>query len=126
MPKIEVKFFKDERNRCPILDWFKELPKNVEAKARTRIEELERQGHELRRPFADYLRDGIYELRWRHQSVNFRILYFFYRRDVVILSHGLTKEDRVPLREIEMAIKNKVIYENNPEKYSCTEEKSEN
>jgi hypothetical protein len=34
-------------------------------------------GHELRRPYADYLRAGVHELRARVGRVNYRILYFF-------------------------------------------------
>jgi hypothetical protein len=42
-----------------------------------RIERLRDLGHELRRPEADYLRDGIYELRVGLGSVNHRMLYSF-------------------------------------------------
>jgi hypothetical protein len=37
-------------------------------------------GHELRRPEADFLRDGIYELRASLGGVHHRILYFFLPR----------------------------------------------
>lgn len=117
MSQVEVIFFEDPKGQCPVLEWFKKLPKKVEAKGRTRIEELAKQGHELRRPLADYLRDGIYELRWRFQSVNYRILYFFHDRKAVVLSHGFTKEDIVPPKEIDVALKNKDLFEANPDKY---------
>ncbi|MBI2336853.1 MAG: type II toxin-antitoxin system RelE/ParE family toxin [Deltaproteobacteria bacterium] len=118
MPIVEVIFFKDEKRQCPVLEWLNTLPQKIEAKARARIEELAKLGHELRRPLADYLRDNIYELRWRYHSVNYRILYFFYQRTTVVLSHGFTKEHIVPPKEIEVAIKNKKLFESNPEKYS--------
>ncbi|MBF0107431.1 MAG: type II toxin-antitoxin system RelE/ParE family toxin [Deltaproteobacteria bacterium] len=117
MPKTSVVFFKDERGMVPVLQWLDRLPDIIEAKALVRIEELAQYGHEMRRPHAAYLRDGIYELRWKHQSVNYRILYFFRGRSAVILSHGLTKEDVVPPREIERAIKNKILCESNPHLY---------
>lgn len=47
----------------PVLDWLDALPDKVKAKCLVRIERLKEQRHELRRPEADYLRDGIYELR---------------------------------------------------------------
>jgi phage-related protein len=71
-------------------------------------------GHELRRPEADFLRDGIYELRATLQSVNYRVLYFFHGREAVILSHGLVKERAVPPLEIERAIMRKRRFEANP------------
>lgn len=114
MPRTTVVFFKDVKKKVPVLEWLDNLPDKIAAKARVRIEELGVQGYEMKRPYADYLRAGIYELRWRHQSVNYRILYFFQGRAVVVLSNGLTKEDVVPPKEIEQAIKNKVLYDASP------------
>jgi len=114
MPKTNVVFFKDEKGKVPVLEWLDNLPDKIEAKALVRIEELAACGHEMRRPHADYLRDGIYELRWCHQSVNYRILYFFQGRFAVVLSHGFTKEDIVPSKEIERAMTNKVLCETKP------------
>ena len=39
--------------------------------------QLEEFGHELKRPAAAYLRDGIYELRPSYQGLHYRLLYFF-------------------------------------------------
>src|SRR6266446_7035475 len=75
----------------------------------------ERQGHELRRPIADILRDGIYELRPSYQGVNYRILYFFSGKNIVVISHGLSKKAKVPAIEIDRAIERKNKYEANPE-----------
>ena len=63
------------------------------------------------RPEADFLRDGIYELRASYQGVNYRMLYFFAGRAVVVVSHGLTKERQIPPREIDQAIKRKNLVE---------------
>ena len=54
----------------------------------------------MRRPLADSLREDIYELRVRKGRLNYRILYFFHGRNVAILGHGLTKEDKVPKADI--------------------------
>jgi phage-related protein len=75
-------------------------------------------GHELRRPAADFLRDGIYELRASHGAVQYRILYFFHGRDVVVLSHGITKNQKVPAGEIERAIARKQLVMKDPERYA--------
>jgi phage-related protein len=68
-------------------------------------------GHELRRPLADFLREGIHELRIRKGRVNYRILYFFHGRNVAILAHALTKEDEVPKADIERSIRRKKAFE---------------
>ena len=64
-------------------------------------------GHELRRPEADLLRDGIYELRARLGTVNYRILYFFHGRNVAVLAHAITKENEIPVVEINRAVARK-------------------
>lgn len=47
------------------------------AKLRARIKMLQSDGRDLRRPIADTLRDGIYELRAEFGGINYRLLYFF-------------------------------------------------
>ena len=121
MPTTQVVFFADQEG-CPVLDWLDSLPKKIQAKAHARIERLAELGHELRRPEADYLRDGIYELRWRSQSVNYRILYFFHGKTTVVLANGLTKEDRVPSQEIDLAVRWKALFEADPAGFMHTEE----
>jgi hypothetical protein len=57
-------------------------------------------GHELRRPEADYLRDGICELRVAMAGVNYRMLCFFFGTGAAVVSHGLTKEQAVERPEV--------------------------
>jgi phage-related protein len=120
MPVTAVVFFTEEDGSCPLLVWLDRLPAKVQDKCIIRIERLEEMGHELRRPAADFLRDGIYELRVSFQSVNYRMLYFFHRQTAVI-SHGLTKEKQVPDREIEMAIRHRKLFEKDPARYTYEE-----
>jgi len=124
MPVTAVVFFIDAEGVCPLLVWLDRLPTKVQDKCIVRIERLAELGHELRRPEADLLRDGIYELRTSFQSVNYRMLYFFYRQTAVI-SHGLTKEKQVPDREIEVAIRHRKLFEINPTKYTYEEPDNE-
>jgi phage-related protein len=71
-------------------------------------------GHELRRPEADLLRDGIYELRAKLGAVHYRVLYFFYGQNVAIVAHGFTKEGAVPPVEINRAVARKQAFMANP------------
>ena len=79
-------------------------------------------GHELRRPLADLLRDGIYELRIRKGRVNYRILYFFHGQGLAILGHAITKEDAVPGVEIDRCIRRKRAFESDPERHTYFED----
>jgi hypothetical protein len=94
--------------------WLNTLPAKVQAKCLSQVSLPRSRGHELRRPIADFLRDGIYELRPTYQRVNYRILYFFSGKQIVVISHGITKESEVPAVEINRAIERKKKYEENP------------
>ena len=85
-----------------------------------KTERLAELGHELRRPEADLLRDGIYELRVGYRRVNYRMLYFFHKTTAVI-SHGCTKEDVVPNSEIDLAITRKTTFTRDPQKHTYKE-----
>lgn len=61
----------------------------------------------------DFLRDGIYELRKKRLNINYRILYGFCGKNAVLLSHGCTKEDKVPSKEIDKAVMNLEKYVQN-------------
>jgi len=78
-------------------------------------------GHELRRPEADFLQDGIYELRVGLQHVNYRMLYFFHGLAAAVVSHGLVKETEVPAKEIEKAIERKRDFEKDPKAHTYEE-----
>lgn len=121
MPKVEVVFFQENEGKIPLLEWFDELPDKALAKCRARIERLKSLGHEIRRPEADYLRDGIYELRVGLNGINYRMLYFFYGNKAVVISHGVIKEKAVPLQEIDRAIKCKRKFEQAPDKHTYQE-----
>jgi len=79
-----------------------------------RLKRLEDLGHELRRPEADFLRDGIYELRASYQGLHYRMLYFFHGGKAVVVTHGVVKEREVPPQEIDKAIRAKSSFELNP------------
>ena len=106
MPKTNVFIYQEKDGTVPLLDWLDDLPSKVQDKCIARIELLKDEGYDLRRPICDSLRDGIYELRAGYKNVNYRILYCFQGKNVVLLSHGCTKEKKVPGKEIDKAIKN--------------------
>ena len=76
--KIRVALYREEDGSCPFIEWFDKLPAKVQDKCYLRLERLREMGHELRRPEADFLRDGIYGLRASLGGVHYRILYFFH------------------------------------------------
>lgn len=125
MPKTSLKFYRDDDGTVPVLDWLTELSQK-KPKAYTKciylLEVLEEFGSELRRPRADYLRDGIYELRTLVGNVPYRILYSFVGKNVAVLAAGLAKENSVPAKEIDRAVMRVAKYNSNPSKYGYTED----
>jgi hypothetical protein len=117
VPRADLIFYK-EGDEVPILDWLRKAPSKVQDKCFAYLGHLEAQGHELRRPVADLLRDDVYELRPSYQGVHYRILYFFSGKNVVVVSHGLKKEAEVPAVEIRRAIERKRKFEANPKAHT--------
>src|SRR3954468_13432413 len=124
MPRTRVVFFEDENGKAPVLEWLLQLREFDTigwTNCRARIVLLTEFGHELRRPAADYLRDGIYELRAKHGHVQYRMLYFFHGRNVAILAHAISKKDEIATVEIERALKRKKDFEIDPKKHTYKE-----
>ena len=121
MPRTSVVLYQEADGSCPFLEWFAELPVKAQDKCFLRLERLRETGHELRRPEADLLRDGIYELRVSLQGLQYRILYFFHGNIAAVVSHGLIKERAVPPKEIERAIERKKRFTTNPSKHTYQE-----
>ena len=103
------------------MEWFGKLPVKVQDKCYLRLERLREPGHAVRRPEADILRDGIYELRVSLGSVLHRILYFFHGAMAAVVSHGLVKERMVPSKEIDHAVERKKRFEANAAKHTYEE-----
>jgi hypothetical protein len=102
----------------PVLDWLLALRERNERAAKkcfALIKLLQDFGSELRRPRADILRDGVYELRTEVGNVNYRILYGFVGKDEAILVCGLTRERQVPEKEINLAAERIERYRRDPQ-----------
>ncbi len=124
MPESEIYYYKEKDGSVPLFEWLDEIEKHSKKtveKCIARIRLLKTYGYELRRPYADYLREGIYELRLQWRSTQYRILYFFHGRNIIILSHGLTKKQKVPEIEINKAIERKKQFEAEPDNHLSME-----
>jgi Phage derived protein Gp49-like (DUF891) len=145
MPRTEVVFYRDDDGTVPVLDWLGGLSLKARLKCLVRIERLRELGYDLRRPEADFLRDGVYELRVslnhvhaesdadrsegrktvKRGSVKHRPKDSgqpVVRRTVAVLAHCLVKEDKVPGEEIDRALARMRKFAAAPERHALAEE----
>lgn len=118
MPKTAIRLYRESDGSVPLLLWLDEQPEKVQDKLAALIELLCEKGYDLRRPHCDFLESGIYELRVRHLNVQYRVLYAFVGRNLVLLSHGCTKESRVSRADIDQARENLARYKSNPDEHT--------
>lgn len=88
VPRTRVVLYREEDGACPFLAWFDKLPAKAQDKCYLRLERLRDMGHELRRPEADFLRDGIHELRVSLQGVLSHSVLLLWRRRGIRLTRS--------------------------------------
>ncbi|MBU4473531.1 MAG: type II toxin-antitoxin system RelE/ParE family toxin [Candidatus Omnitrophica bacterium] len=100
-----VYYFVGTDGNKPVKEFIYSLPLKEQTKVYAYIRELKREGNRLHRSMADYLRDGIYELRPKSN----RIFYFFYLRDSAVLVHAIKKKtEKIPENDLRLCIKRKI------------------
>ncbi|MBC8217683.1 MAG: type II toxin-antitoxin system RelE/ParE family toxin [Planctomycetes bacterium] len=118
MPETGIVIYKDANESVPLIEWLDKQSPKVQDKCIALIELLASRGHELRRPYAEYLDGGVYELRPTVKHVQYRVLYCFVARNVVLLTHGLVKTRKIPTRQIDKAIEYREKFVDNPQRHS--------
>jgi len=98
-----VEFYKDRKERCFTIKFLNGLQIKVRAKFVKWVEKLEKEGPDLPRPYADTVKGKIRELRVGFGSNEYRVLYFFFGKRVIVTHGFIKKTDKVPAREIEKA-----------------------
>ena len=103
-----IYYFVDQRGNRPVKDFIISLPVKEQAKIFAYCNELLKQGYNLRRPMADYLGHGIYELRPKDN----RIFYFFFLKDGAVFLHAIKKKsDKIPENDLDLCAKRKTRVE---------------
>ena len=103
-----IYYFVDQKGNRPVKEFVLNLPVKEQARVFAYFNELIRQGYNLRRPMADYLGYGIYELRPKDN----RIFYFFFLKSSAVFLHALKKKsDRIPENDLSLCIKRKTEVE---------------
>lgn len=99
----EVEFYKDSKGKCLAKEFLNELQIKIRAKVTKWVDKLEKEGPNLPRPYADIVRGKIRELRVGFGSNEYRFLYFFFGKKIIITHGFLKKTNKIPVGEIERA-----------------------
>ncbi|MCK9595049.1 MAG: type II toxin-antitoxin system RelE/ParE family toxin [Candidatus Omnitrophica bacterium] len=100
----EILFYKTETEKSPVREFLDGLPSKARSKILRWCERLSVYGPDLPRPYADTVRGKIRELRVIFASTQYRLLYFFSGKYIVVTHGFIKKTDEVPSKELEKAI----------------------
>jgi len=96
-----VVFYQTRGGDAPVQDFLSRLHAKTKIKTLRWLELLEKEGPRLKRPYADYVSDKLYELRIRLASDHIRILYAFFDKQKIVLLHSFRKRDQ-KLRDMDI------------------------
>jgi phage-related protein len=104
----KIYYYTTSDGTCELSKYLESLSSGNRQKVMAWITMLGEKGPTLPRPFADFLEDGIHELRVKLSGEQTRILYFFVFQECIILTHSFTKiTSAVPKSEIARAKKSR-------------------
>lgn len=98
-------YYRDDGGDEPVKDFIEDLNFKVQQKFFARDEQLLGSfGEKMPPPHTEQLEDGIYELKVDFSNLAYRFLYVLHGKTVVYLHAFQKKTDKVPRREIELAL----------------------
>lgn len=105
MDRISCYYYLAGEGKSPVREFIDSLDFKTRRKFFFVKELLEEFGHRLPYPHARYIRNSIFELRFKGHEGSMRILYFFFLQDKVIFTNGFIKKTaKTPQSEIDAAI----------------------
>ena len=112
--KLFINFAAVERHILYYKDYFKDFFKSLSQGAQWKVLyvlDMLKTQQRLNQNFVKYIRDGIYELRAKHNGNIYRAFFIFDDGNIVLLLNGFQKkQQKTPQSEINMAVKLKNEY----------------
>ena len=101
---MDVEFYKTAAGREVVAEFLDTLPPKDRAKVFRDIDLLAEFAPDLHEPYTKHIDGPIWELRSKFSSNIYRIFYFIWRDNKLVLLHGFTKKtQKTPPREIQTA-----------------------
>ena len=99
-----IESFKNSSGRSYVDDFLNNLDERSKAEVANDLEKLRILGRHAREPLSKHLEDGIFEFRSKTIQGNVRILYFFAKDKLILLTNGIIKkQSNLPKDEIDIA-----------------------
>lgn len=99
-----IEYFTWESGNCPAAEFRDSLdPEREQPFVRNMINRLSEEGNNLKYPFSEPLKDGIFELRIRTRDLKLRFFYFFFDGKNIVITHGIKKKKWSVNAEIKIA-----------------------
>ena len=109
---MEVEFYQTAAGRNVIAEFLDSLPDKDLAKVLRDIDLLADCAPDLHEPYTKHIDGPIWELRSKFSSNIYRIFYFIWRGNKLVLLHGFTKKtQKTPKSELDLAKKRLKDYE---------------
>jgi phage-related protein len=99
-----IEYYESAAGRSPVEEFVDSLDAKSRARVARTLDLLEEFGVSLGMPYARHLEKQLWELRVRHGRNRYRIIYFLYTAQTIVLLHGLTKKTGpVPRTDLRIA-----------------------
>lgn len=105
-PEWQLVFYVDENGDSPVEDFLRGLDTKTRARFRWSLEQLRVRNVQASEPLVKHLEGKIWELRRAGAGNIYRVLYFFFTGQQIVLLHAFQKKtEKTPRGEIEAAHK---------------------
>jgi len=109
--KVTCYYYVTESGRSPVKDFIDSLAFKTQRKFFFVKAMLEEFAYRLPSPHAKRIGDNIFELRFKSQEGDVRVLYFFFHKDMAIFTNGFVKKsNKTPKREKQTAIERRRLF----------------
>jgi phage-related protein len=99
-----IEYYESETGDTPVEEFLDTLDAKSKAKVARTLDLFEEFGIRLGMPYTRHLEKQLWELRIRHGSNRYRIIYFLFTGKTFVLLHGFTKKtDTIPKADLKIA-----------------------
>lgn len=92
---MEVEFYETESGKTPVANFIDSLDRKSSAKVLRDLDLLAEYAPDLHEPYTKHIEGAIWELQSKLASNIYRIFYFIWQGNRIVLLHGFTKKHNV-------------------------------